>query len=134
MVAAASIGQSAVPAVVSTVPMHPPAGDRTGLVAKMRASTGQPYQGYAVSSGTAGLPALPQLSDVSDLLDGDTQMRVWYSSANRWRVDVIDLANERDTYETPQGEVTWDYGRRQLLDIGGVLAVRLPRGADLTPP
>jgi hypothetical protein len=61
-------------------------------------------------------------------------MRVWYSSADRWRVDVIDLAAERDTYRTPQGEVTWDYGRRQLIDYGGVPVLRLPRGADLTPP
>src|SRR5881398_3316177 len=88
VVAAVALGLAAVPAVVSAVPVHPPAGDRTGLVAKMRAS-----------------PALPQLSDVSDLLDGDTRIRVWYSSASAWRVDVIDVGAERDTYQTVTGEV-----------------------------
>ena len=130
VVAAAALGLAAVPGVISAVPAHAPAVD----LARIRASVGHPYQGYAVSSGTAGLPALPQLSDVSDLLDGDTRMRVWYSSADRWRVDVIDTATERDTYRTPQGEVTWDYGRRQLVDVGGFPVIRLPRGADLTPP
>ena len=134
VVAAVALGLAAVPAVVSAVPVHPPAGDRTGLVAKMRASTGQPYQGYAESVGATGLPALPQLSDVSDLLDGDTRMRVWYSSASAWRVDVIDVGAERDTYQTVTGEVTWDYGRNQLTEVDGTLPLRLPRGADLTPP
>jgi hypothetical protein len=130
VVAAAALGLAAVPGVISAVPAHAPPFD----VARIRASAGQPYQGYAVSTGTAGLPALPQLSDVSDLLDGDTRMRVWYSSASRWRVDVIDVAAERDTYQTPEGEVIWDYGRNQLTEIDGTLPVRLPRGADLTPP
>src|SRR5947207_9473680 len=130
VVAAAAVGLAAVPVAISAVPAHAPALD----VARIRASAAQPYQGYAESVGTAGLPALPQLSDVSDLLDGDTRMRVWYSSADRWRVDVLDVAAERDTYQTPDAQMIWDYGRNQLTEIGGTPPVRLPRGADLTPP
>src|SRR5205823_10255594 len=69
--------------------------------------SGQPYQGYAESVGAAGLPALPQLSDVSDLLDGDTRMRVWYSSASAWRVDVIDVGAERDRSEERRVGKEW---------------------------
>jgi hypothetical protein len=135
VVAAVALGLAAIPAAVSAVPVHARPGDLTGFVAKMRASTGQPYQGYAESLGTAGLPALPQLSDVSDLLDGDTRMRVWYSSSRAWRVDVLGVGAERDTYHTTTGEVSWDYGRNQLTTIDDTaVPLRLPRGADLTPP
>ncbi len=134
VVAAAALGLAALPAVVSAVPVSAPATDVARLAARVQASTNQPYQGYAESTGTAGLPALPQLGDVADLLNGDTRLRVWYASANRWRVDVIGIGSERDTYQTPAGQVIWDYGRNQLTELDGTPPVRLPRGADLTPP
>src|SRR6266704_2367398 len=134
VVAAAALGLAALPAVVSAVPVSAPATDVARLAARVQASTNQPYQGYAESTGTAGLPALPQLGHVADLLNGDTRLRVWYASANRWRVDVIGIGSERDTYQTPAGQVIWDYGRNQLTELDGTPPVRLPRGADLTPP
>jgi hypothetical protein len=134
LVAVAALGLAALPAVVSAIPVSVPATDAARLAARVRTSTAQPYQGYAESTGTAGLPALPQLGDVADLLNGDTRLRVWYASANRWRVDVIGTGSERDAYQTPDGQVIWDYGRNQLTQLGGAVPVRLPRGADLTPP
>src|SRR6266705_1119325 len=134
VVAVAALGLAALPAVVSAVPVGVPATDAARLAARIRTSTAQPYQGYAESTGTAGLPALLQLADVADLLNGDTRLRVWYASANRWRVDAIGTGSERDTYQTPDGQVIWDYGRNQLTEVDGTPPVRLPRGADLTPP
>jgi hypothetical protein len=134
VVATVGVALAALPAVVQAVPVHAPADDVARLAARVRASAAQPYEGYAESLGTAGLPALPQLTEVSDLLNGDTRLRVWYASANRWRVDVIDVGAERGTYQTPTGQVVWDYGRNQLTEITGNPPVRLPRGADLTPP
>ena len=122
------------PVAVNAWPARVPASDVALLAARVRASTGQTYQGYALSSATAGLPALPRLGDVIDLLNGDTRLRVWYASAARWRVDVLDAAAERDTYQLSDRQVVWDYNGGQLTEIDGVPPVRLPRGADLVPP
>jgi hypothetical protein len=134
VVGTAAIVLAGLPVAVGALPVRVPVGDVGLLAARIRTSAGQPYQGYAVSTVTAGLPALPQLNDVTDLLDGDTRLRVWYASAQRWRADVLDVAAERDTYQLPGRQVTWDYSRAQLTEIDGVSPVRLPQGADLVPP
>jgi len=134
VVGAVAVALVAAPGAVAALPVGTPAIDVASLVARIRASAGQPFQGYAVSTGSAGLPALPQLSDVSNLFNGDTRMRIWYASAQRWRVDVIDTSTERDTYQLAGRQIVWDYGRRQLTELDGVPPVRLPQGSDLTPP
>jgi hypothetical protein len=134
VVGAVALALLATPGVVAALPAGTARVAPAMLAGRIRASAGQPFEGYAVSSGTAGLPALPQLSDVSDLLNGDTRLRVWYASARRWRVDVVDTGTERDTYQLLDMQVIWDYGRSQLTEVDGTPAVRLPRGADLVPP
>lgn len=153
VVGAVALVLVATPAAVAALPVSAPAIDLDTLVARMRASAGQAYEGYALSTGTAGLPALPQLSDVSDLLNGDTRLRAWYASADRWRVDVIDTASERGTYQLAGTQVrviinnepgtvlqvggarmVWDYAHSQLTELDGEPPVRLPQGPDLVPP
>jgi hypothetical protein len=136
--AAVVLGLASLPAAVAAFPVRPPRTDPAQLAARVRASAVQPYQGYAVSTGSAGLPALPQLTDVTDLLSGETQLRVWYASADQWRVDELGLGTERDTYQMPaeshRTQMVWDYGRNQLTAIDGDPTVRLPVAADLVPP
>jgi len=134
LVGAGALVLATLPAAVSALPVHIPPTGVAELAARIRASTAQPYTGYAVSTGTAGLPSLPQLGEVADLLNGDTRLRVWYASARRWRVDVLDLGAERDTYQLTDRQVVWDYGRNELTEVSGAPPVRLPRGADLLPP
>jgi hypothetical protein len=124
----------AVPLVLRALPAHarPVAVDT--LAARIAASARQPYQGYAVSTGNAGVPSLPQLDDVIGLFDGTTSLRIWYAAPTRWRVDTIDATGERDLYQSGVDQSIWDYGQNQLTDILGVASVRLPRGADLAPP
>src|SRR2546421_464390 len=95
VVGAAALGLAAVPAVVGAVPVSPPATGLATLIGRMRASAVQPFQGYAVSSGSAGLPAIPQLGDVADLLNGDTQLRIWYGSSSHWRGGALGLGTQR---------------------------------------
>jgi hypothetical protein len=132
------LGLASLPAAVAAIPVRPPRTDPAQLAARVRASAVQPYQGYAVSTGSAGLPALPQLSDVTDLLSGETRLRVWYADADHRRVDVLGLGTERDTYQLPgesrRTQMMWDYGRNQLTAIDGDPTVRLPVAADLNPP
>src|SRR5689334_6000252 len=114
LVGAATAILLSAPAAVAALPVHAPAVPLATLVARMRASATVPYQGYAVSSGTAGLPDLPSLGGVSKLLDGDTELRVWYAGPDNWRVDTVDVGAERDLYQTEANQVIWDYGANQL--------------------
>lgn len=155
---------AAVPVAVSARPSGAPAVDAAALAAKVRASGGQPYQGYAESIGTLGLPELPRLGKVASLLSSTTRMRAWYAGKDRWRVDVIDTGSERGVYYANGSVANWDYGANRLthtdpVPVGGIVQVvgpepgeteilsyevtreiygepptRLPRGADLLPP
>jgi hypothetical protein len=134
IVGAGAVALAAVPGVVGALPVHPPATGVATLVARIRASSVQPFQGYAVSSGSAGLPDIPQLGDVADLLNSDTQLRIWYGSSSHWRVDVLGVGTERGTYQLPGRQIVWDFGRNQLTEVDGEAPIRLPQGSDLTPP
>src|SRR2546421_3923696 len=134
VVGAAALGLAAVPAVVGAVPVSPPATGLATLIGRMRASAVQPFQGYAVSSGSAGLPAIPQLGDVADLLNGDTQLRIWYGSSSHWRGDVLGIGTERGTYQLPGRQGVWDFGRNLLTEVDGDPPIPPPQGSDPTPP
>lgn len=134
LVAAAALVVAGLPVAVGALPVHTARIPPADLVARVRASAHQPYRGYAISNGSAGLPSLPQLAGVSALLDGETQLRAWYAAPDRWRVDELGAGTERDLYQTPQLQAQWDFGSDTLTAITGTPQVRLPRGADLVPP
>jgi len=147
----------ALPVTVSAWPTEPPKLDATVLRDRIRASAGQPHQGYAETVGALALPALPRLGQIASLLGGTTRMRAWYAAPDRWRVDVVETGSERGFYQTPDGHYTWDYGANQLTYVPAATRVtfpervdaqdatqviyvaapeqpRLPRAADLLPP
>jgi hypothetical protein len=125
---------AALPSVIAAIPLRAKGIEPARLLELIEASGRQPYQGFAVSTGTAALPSLPRLSSVTDLFNGDTQLRAWYADRNRWRVDVIGTGQEQGVYQTPEAQYLWDYGAAQLTRVTGDVPVRLPRGADLLPP
>jgi hypothetical protein len=124
----------ALPVVASALPVSAPAVTASELRSHIFASASLPYAGYAESNATFGLPSLPGLSDITSLLDGVTKMRVWQAAPDRWRVDVLSDAGERDTYQTPHSSSIWDSGSQLLTRINGDPSIRLPRAADLVPP
>ncbi|MGA5298532.1 hypothetical protein ACPCHT_01315 [Nucisporomicrobium flavum] len=131
----------AVVAVLGSLPvlagLRPVRAAEVGLATlreRIAASGRQAHEGYALSSGLLPLPALPDLEQVTALVTGTTELRTWYAAPDRWRVDVVDEAAERDLYQTPDAQYAWDYGQNQLTRIAGAQPVRLPRGADVTPP
>jgi hypothetical protein len=125
---------ASLPALISARPVQVSPLSVADLYARMRASTTQPYQGFVTSNGTAGLPSIPQLSDAIALLNGETQLRVWYAGPQRWRVDQIGEGTERDLYQAADYQVLWDFGANQLTTITGDQPLRLPRGSDVIPP
>ena len=138
----------ALPAAIAAIPAKSAKVALPVLSARIAASARQPYQGYAVATGSIGLPSLPQLGDVTDLFNGETSLRIWYASVNRWRVDTIASsvagASERDVYQTSSKQnnnkqdgriqTIWDSAQNEFTTIVGNAPVRLPRGADLAPP
>jgi hypothetical protein len=122
------------PAVIAAWPVHAAEVTTAGLTDRIAASAATPYQGFVLSSGIAGLPNLPQVSDVIALLNGETNLRAYYASPKKWRVDQIGPGTERDLYQTASGQVLWDFGANRVTSIVGELPVRLPRGSDLVPP
>lgn len=129
-------------AVLCSVPIvlglrsAPAAGqaDPATLRERMAASAGLAFQGYAQSSGLLPLPSLPNLTEITRPLSSRTEMRVWYAGRDSWRVDVIDGATERDTYQHLGSQWIWDFGDNRVTQVVGEQPVRLPRPADLVPP
>jgi len=133
-VAAGAALLCALPVVASALPASVPRLTAGQLRGRILASARLSYAGYAESDATFGLPALPGLADVTSLLDGVTKMRVWQASPQRWRVDVLSDAGERDTYRLGSRSYIWDSGAELLTEVAGQPSLRLPRAADLTPP
>ncbi|MDT7729416.1 MAG: hypothetical protein QOI21_5992 [Actinomycetota bacterium] len=124
----------AVPLVVSAALPRGERADPGQLRALIARSDGQPYSGYAESSGQLGLPDMPNLADVTSLLNGTTRIRAWYVSPSLSRVDVLTTGSERSVYHGPEGDFTWDYAANMLTQLIGEPSVRLPRAGDLLPP
>lgn len=124
----------ALPAVVAAWPVPASSLSAAQLRARITASGGVAYQGYAESSVDLNLPNLPDLGNVVSLLDGSTDQYTWYRSPGHWRADVLSAAGEDDTYQTGQSTFSWLYTSNLLTQVLGAQPVRLPRAADLLPP
>ena len=122
------------PALLAARPAPGIRADPGQLRAKILASAARPYTGYAESQGLLGLPDLPELRDVVGLLGGATRIRAWYSSPTSWRVALVDLTGERDTYQTADGVYLWDFERKETLHVVGDVSVRPPWAEDAVPP
>ena len=124
----------ALPAVIAALPVPASSISAPALRARILASAGVPYQGYAESTVNLGLPELPDLHNVSQLLDGTTDQYVWYRSPAYWRADDVTGTGESDTYADGGVTYLWNYGTNLLTQVTGAEPVRLPRAPDLLPP
>ena len=133
-VACGTAALCALPVVVGALPVPNSSLSAMALRSRILASAHVPYQGYAESTVSLGLPSLPDLRGVSMLLDGTTDQYTWYRSPEHWRAEVSTPAGEDDTYQAGADTYLWDYSRNLLTKIVGSQPVRLPRAADLLPP
>ena len=124
----------ALPTLDSALPVTAPRVSPATLRTHILASANRPFEGYAESNASFGLPPLNGFTDLTSLLDGVTRMRVWQAAPDRWRVDVLSDVGERDTYQTPRFSYIWDSQSELLTKVIGKYPVRLPRPADLVPP
>ena len=125
---------AALPALVAAMPVSAPALGAAELLAKVRGSTATPYQGYAESRASLGLPDLPVVGRQTALLGTTTRIRAWVASPTLWRVDELTAIGERDLYHDESGTMEWDSGSRRVERTFGDPIVRFARPADLLPP
>jgi hypothetical protein len=123
----------AVPLGVRAIPPADSDISAVELLRRIEARPPKPYSGYVESLGTLQLPVTDRFSDVGQLFGERTRLRVWWQSADRWRVDELLPAGEVDTYHRPGVVTTWDYERDDVTTSGDP-AVRLPRASDMLPP
>ena len=103
------------------------------LLARIEAGARRPYSGYVESQGTLQLPVADRFTDVGELFGGRTRMRVWWRSADEWRVDKLLTTGEQDLVHNAQGTMRWRYEQADAT-LSNDPAIRLPRTADLVPP
>ena len=60
-------------------------------------------------------------------------MRVWWRSADAWRVDKLLATGEQDLVHNAQGTTRWRYEQDDVT-LSRDPDIRLPRTADLVPP
>jgi hypothetical protein len=97
-------------------------------------SAAVPFSGLATSRGSLGLPDLPLAGDVAAQFGGTTRTRIWWSAADRWRVDVLTPTGEQGIYDIGGQTWLWDYEKSTLTGVLGTPELRLPRPDDLDPP
>src|SRR6266508_3179255 len=125
---------AAMPAVVSALPVSAPSLPAAELLAKVRGSTATPYQGYAESRASLGLPDLPVVGRQTALLGAITRIRAWVASPTLWQVDELTAIGERDLYQDESGTLEWDSCSNRVERTIGEPVVRFARAADLLPP
>jgi hypothetical protein len=135
VVAAGTAAFVALPIAARFVPAGHSSISAAGLLARIQASAGVQWSGYAESTGGLALPVTDQFNSINDLFGDTTQLRVWWRATDDWRVDAINLTGESDLRGDRNGTWTWDYesntARRTVGNIAPV--IRLPRADDLVP-
>ena len=135
VVASATAVLVALPSVLAHLPAPASQISAKTLLARIRASADVAYSGNAESQGGLQLPDTHQLNSVAALLGSRSQLRVWYASADRWRVDSISPTGETDYHFDGVVLWQWDY---ESNEAQGTLVppgqLHLPRASDLTPP
>ncbi len=124
----------ATPSIVANWPARAAAVDASDLLARVRGSGAEAYQGYVEARGGLRLPDIDRTNDLAALFGGSSNLRVWFRSKDSFRVDSISATGETDTYGDATGISTWNSNRRFTQRSQGVFQLRLARTSDLLPP
>jgi hypothetical protein len=135
VVAVATLAVLVLPWAVGSIPARVHAKAPAAVRAAILSSAATGYSGYAEAAGGLSLPVSDQFSSIANLLGGTTQLRVWFRSAQDWRVDELGLAGETDVHAGSKGTWTWNYeaNRASFDPQPSDQQVRLPVASDLVP-
>jgi hypothetical protein len=123
---------AALPSLIGALPASDATVSATALRARVLASDGVAFSGYAESAGGLALPVTDQLTSVADLFSERTTMRVWWRGPADNRVDVVTAGGETGTHTGPGGTWTWEY-ERATATRRTTTPLALPGPPDLLP-
>jgi outer membrane lipoprotein-sorting protein len=123
---------AALPSLIGALPASDAAVSAAILRARVLASAGVAFSGYAESAGGLSLPVTDQLTSVADLFSDRTTMRVWWRGPADNRVDVVTPTGETGTHTGPGGTWTWEYERATATRTDAT-PLSLPVPPDLLP-
>ncbi|MGZ4645836.1 MAG: transcriptional regulator [Blastococcus sp.] len=123
---------AALPSLIGALPASDAAVSAPALRARVLASTGVAFSGYAESAGGLSLPVTDQLTSVADLFSDRTTMRVWWRGPADNRIDVVTPTGETGTHTGPGGTWTWEYERATAVRTSAT-PLSLPAPPDLLP-
>ena len=105
----------------------------TDLAARIQQSAPVAWSGFVETSGTLQVPDNESFATLAQLLGEHTQLRVWWRSADEWRVDRIRSTGETDLFRQQGYSIRWVF-ESETATYSPVSKIRLPDASDLLPP
>jgi len=103
------------------------------LAERIQASRDVAWSGFVESSGALQVPDSDSFANLAQLLGERNRLRVWWRSADDWRVDRIRSTGETDLFRSGQTMIRWVF-ESETATITPVSEIRLPDASDLLPP
>lgn len=114
------------PIAINALPARDTTVSAEELLGMAQQSSDLSYSGLVESQGALRLPVSDQFTDVADLLGEQTTMRVWWRSADHWRVDQVATTGETDLFHDAGGTTVWDYESNEATRTPNA-DIRLPQ-------
>ena len=121
------------PLLMSARPAAPSDMTAVELAARVQQSADVPWSGFVETAGTLQVPDNESFATLAQMLGENTQLRVWWRSADDWRVDRIRSTGETGLFRHGWGIVRWVF-ESQTATYSPVSKIRLPDASDLLPP
>lgn len=121
------------PLALRELPASSTTSNAAQRLARLQASSTEPYSGYVESLGTLQLPVANELEDLGPLFGERTRMRIWWNDSSMWRVDRLTTTGEQDLLQSGGVTTQWEYEGTKVTKTPAA-DVRLPRVSDLLPP
>lgn len=102
------------------------------LAEKIALSAGVAWSGQVSTSGGLQVPDSEGFANLAELLGQPNALRVWWRTAEDWRIDSLRSTGETDLFFNGHVLVRWVF-ETQRATIAPVSAVRLPDASDLLP-
>lgn len=123
----------AAPLSFDLIPAQGSDASATALRKQISASARLSWSGAATTRGTLKIPAAQSFAGLSKLLGDNNSLRVWWNSADRWRVDTVRPTGETDLIRSGTYLTSWRFESEKATQTP-YSDIRLPNASDLLPP
>jgi hypothetical protein len=103
------------------------------LVQRIQESRDVAWSGFVQTSGSLQVPDSDSFANLAQLLGEQNDLRVWWRSADDWRVDRIRSTGETDLFRRSETMTRWVF-ESETATVTPVSTIRLPDASDLLPP